>query len=372
MREWQRPVAAAAEAPFRLCFRLEEPAAERPEWRVQYFLQAARDPSLLVPAAKVWKARGRNRVLQRPGFDARQHLLFSLGQASGIDPRDRGEPEMRPRPPATRSIATARTSSSAEKSAALEQAGFGVLLPAWWTRRGTKLRLARARQRESGDRRRQRPVARRHRQVRLAGRPGRRAAELGGTGGAGGAEAPLVKVRGQWVQMSAEEIRAALEFWSKRSDTATVREVVPHGAGRRWRPRAGFGSRASRPRAGSASLLEQLESGAQFEELPPPEGLRATLRPYQVRGYSWLAFLRRWGLGACLADDMGLGKTVQTLGLIQRERRLDGKRARAAGLPHVGGGQLAEGGGALHPRPAGDGPPRRHARQGRGVQRRRR
>jgi SNF2 family DNA or RNA helicase len=38
-----------------------------------------------------------------------------------------------------------------------------------------------------------------------------------------------------------------------------------------------------------------------------------------VRGYSWLAFLRRWGLGACLADDMGLGKTVQTLALVQRD-----------------------------------------------------
>jgi len=28
-----------------------------------------------------------------------------------------------------------------EKAAALEQAGFGVMLPAWWTRKGTKLRL---------------------------------------------------------------------------------------------------------------------------------------------------------------------------------------------------------------------------------------
>ena len=51
----------------------------------------------------------------------------------------------------------------------------------------------------------------------------------------------------------------------------------------------------------------------------PPEGFQGTLRPYQVRGYSWLSFLRQWGLGACLADDMGLGKTIQTLVLIQRD-----------------------------------------------------
>jgi SNF2 family DNA or RNA helicase len=68
-----------------------------------------------------------------------------------------------------------------------------------------------------------------------------------------------------------------------------------------------------------ADFLAQLEGKEQFAELPPPEQFHGTLRPYQVRGYSWLAFLRRWGLGACLADDMGLGKTIQTLALLEEE-----------------------------------------------------
>ncbi len=58
----------------------------------------------------------------------------------------------------------------------------------------------------------------------------------------------------------------------------------------------------------------------------PPETFRASLRPYQAEGLSWLAFLRDAGLGGILADDMGLGKTVQALALIAREkaqRRLD-------------------------------------------------
>jgi SNF2 family DNA or RNA helicase len=59
---------------------------------------------------------------------------------------------------------------------------------------------------------------------------------------------------------------------------------------------------------------------AEFSPLPQPHGFKGKLRPYQKRGFSWLAFLRQWGLGACLADDMGLGKTVQTLALLQRER----------------------------------------------------
>lgn len=44
-----------------------------------------------------------------------------------------------------------------------------------------------------------------------------------------------------------------------------------------------------------------------------PQGLNATLRPYQQQGINWLAFLHANRLGGCLADDMGLGKTLQTL-----------------------------------------------------------
>lgn len=44
-----------------------------------------------------------------------------------------------------------------------------------------------------------------------------------------------------------------------------------------------------------------------------PQGINATLRPYQVSGYKWLRTLARHGLGGILADDMGLGKTLQTI-----------------------------------------------------------
>lgn len=60
------------------------------------------------------------------------------------------------------------------------------------------------------------------------------------------------------------------------------------------------------------------------EPAPLPVGLRATLRPYQVEGFEWLARLRRSGLGGVLADDMGLGKTLQVLAMILDERDGDG------------------------------------------------
>ena len=47
-----------------------------------------------------------------------------------------------------------------------------------------------------------------------------------------------------------------------------------------------------------------------------PKELTATLRPYQIDGYQWMARLNSWGAGALLADDMGLGKTVQTIAFL--------------------------------------------------------
>jgi superfamily II DNA or RNA helicase len=55
---------------------------------------------------------------------------------------------------------------------------------------------------------------------------------------------------------------------------------------------------------------------------PPavPAGFAAQLRPYQLDGFRWLAFLWQHHLGGVLADDMGLGKTVQALALICHAR----------------------------------------------------
>jgi len=71
--------------------------------------------------------------------------------------------------------------------------------------------------------------------------------------------------------------------------------------------------------------LADLLAGRADERLSlvdPPSSLRGTLRPYQHKGLSWLAFLDALGVGALLADDMGLGKTVQLLALeaLRRER----------------------------------------------------
>ena len=51
-----------------------------------------------------------------------------------------------------------------------------------------------------------------------------------------------------------------------------------------------------------------------------PQGLRATLYPYQEVGYRWLSEAVDAGLGCLLADEMGLGKTIQVIALLEERR----------------------------------------------------
>jgi hypothetical protein len=57
-----------------------------------------------------------------------------------------------------------------------------------------------------------------------------------------------------------------------------------------------------------------------IDAVPVPASINAQLRPYQLSGFQWLAFLWSHGLGGILADDMGLGKTLQTLALLQHAK----------------------------------------------------
>ncbi|MFP5511518.1 MAG: SNF2-related protein [Alphaproteobacteria bacterium] len=74
------------------------------------------------------------------------------------------------------------------------------------------------------------------------------------------------------------------------------------------------------------SMAKALRKAGGVPAVAPPQGLRATLRPYQQIGLDWLQFLSTHGFGGILADDMGLGKTVQALAHLLAEKeagRLD-------------------------------------------------
>jgi SNF2 family DNA or RNA helicase len=130
---------------------------------------------------------------------------------------------------------------------------------------------------------------------------------------------PLVRIRGQWVELDDQHLKAALKFLErKQSGTMTAAEVLGAAIGS-----GGDADELALTKVDADGSLGDLLSGQADQRLEPmetPVGFVGTLRPYQQRGLSWLSFLGRLGVGAILADDMGLGKTVQLLSLLSYGR----------------------------------------------------
>ena len=141
----------------------------------------------------------------------------------------------------------------------------------------------------------------------------------------------LVNLRGQWVELDADQLGRVMEHW-KQVQAAHQSGGLSFHEGMRWLagyPSAGTGEAVALDLdsgrewtevvAGKQleKVLQQLREPGEAAETP---GLLAVLRPYQNRGFAWLHFLARLGIGACLADDMGLGKTLQLIALLCQRR----------------------------------------------------
>lgn len=90
------------------------------------------------------------------------------------------------------------------------------------------------------------------------------------------------------------------------------------------------------PVAMDEHATELFQSFLEPPEVEVPRNLRATLRPYQERGFRWLYHNHRIGLGSVMADDMGLGKTVQVIAFLLQlanESTLTAKRPALIVVP---------------------------------------
>jgi len=322
-----RPSPSAA--PFRTCFRLDPPEDGDPKsaaWGISFHLQAVEDRSLMIPSEKVWATRGGTLTFLKRKFEnPQERLLADLAKASRVFPAI--EASLKTARPSGLALRTPQAYQFLRETAPLlEQSGFGVLLPAWWQK--PTLRLG----------------------VKLNVRP-----KTNGTSSSSGEgllgmdgivsynwqialgdetlspaefeklaslKVPLVKVRGQWVELKPEEIEKAIAFFKKRHGEGemSLREALRLGL-------SGEASETGLQVTGFSAqgwvgdIVSTLQDGVKIESLTTPETFHGELRPYQVRGFSWLAFLKQFGLGACLADDMGLGKTIQFIALLLHERR---------------------------------------------------
>ncbi len=309
----------------RTCFRLSSPMQGGPGdggWRLEFLLQAVSEPSVLVSATQMW--RRREAVLRRWVDRPQEVLLGDLGRASRLYPAlDRALAEQRP---AGMVLDVEGAHEFLTHASLLAQAGYGVLLPSWWRQpRQLGLTLTAAARGAAGVVAKESELGLKvlvdYRWDLALGDERLTEAELTALAKA---KAPLVRLRGQWVHVDRKRLAEGLAFLARGGGQMSAAQVLLH---------SGFGPEdADLPLPLNAvrgeGWLGDLLSGEvehRLEPVEPPAGLTATLRPYQLRGLSWLVFLDRLGLGACLADDMGLGKTVQLLALEaytrQRETR---------------------------------------------------
>ncbi|MBH0777383.1 DEAD/DEAH box helicase [Nocardia bovistercoris] len=130
------------------------------------------------------------------------------------------------------------------------------------------------------------------------------------------AKSDLVQLRGEWVQADHKALAAAARYVAAHTDTSPI--TLADLLGELVRERVDRVPIAAVTTTGWVAELFDREHAV--EPVAAPAGLKAQLRPYQLRGLTWLATMSRMGCGAILADDMGLGKTVQVLALLVHER----------------------------------------------------
>jgi hypothetical protein len=330
--EWRRPVVEQSLFDFRVAFRLEEPPPDgevgdtHDVWTIRLLLQSIEDPSLLVPLEAIWNSGQRGeeaadvrRLLRRGGGEAKRFILSSLAHAASLS-RSVDALLRQPMPSEITTDTNGAFAFLSSDAAALESAGFGVFLPSWWSRRGTKKRLslrgeARAPKFKSKGALSMESLV----EVRWRVALGDEVLSMEELQSLARMKVSLVRLRGQWVQLRADEIEEAIRFARAKAAKVTLGEVVRLDLSGTAPGASALEVTGVSAEGEVATLLERVTGKRDWEELPPPEGFAGTLRPYQARGYSWLDFLSTTGFGACLADDMGLGKTVQTLALIQRQ-----------------------------------------------------
>lgn len=348
---------------WRLCLRLNEPimleqvdeeADEmRPQiiepadavWSLSFHLQPIGAEEVLVDAADIWLLSSESVTIEGRRIDSPQELLLAeLGRASRLyKPLERALDLSEP-------VDVELTTNEAyeflrEFRPLLREQGFGVMEPGWFgsttSRLGAKLLLD-APPMEDPFGPEGAPTVAGAAQLGLDALVGyqwqiavgdvtltlKEFEELAER------KTPLVQINGKWVEIRPEDVEAAIKFIRENpGGEMSVGEAIRMAFGADART-SGLHVTGLETSGWLADVFGGSAAGEALPILNQPTKFQGTLRPYQLRGYSWLSFLERFGFGACLADDMGLGKTIQLLAILSGEREeAEAKGVRDQVLP---------------------------------------
>ena len=318
---WTAPLqnALSQQSEFRTCFHLIPPSPGKVNWSLNYCLQAIDEAEFLVDARTIWNNPVEQLAYVGRTIDLPQETLLSgLGLASKLYPLI--EPSLQEQRPQS-CLLKPLDAYNFIKSVAwrFTDSGLGVVLPpslthagGWASRLGLSIQAEtpklNPRQGSVG----LQSLLSFKWELSIGGQRISKAefdrlVEL---------NSPLVEINGEWVELRATDVRAAQTFFASRKEQMTLSLED-----------------ALRLASGDSQMIEKLpvvnfEATGQLQELLntlnnneavsaiAPASFRGELRPYQALGVGWLAFLERWGLGACLADDMGLGKSIELIAFL--------------------------------------------------------
>lgn len=302
---------------FRTCFTLIPPTSGETNWRLEYGLQAVDNSEFVIDATTIWshpveQFEYQGQTIAKP----QETFLKGLGLAARLYPPI--EPSLHERLPSVCELTPVDVYEFIKASAwRLQDSGLGIVLPpglapgAGAKRLGISIR-AEAPQPNKKERLGLKSLLNFTWELAIGDKTiskqeFERLMAL---------KSPLVEVSGEWIALQPSEVRAAQAIFaaSQEQMNLSVEDALRLSTGDTTTlaklPVVNFEASGA-----LQELITNLTGNQSINLIEIPAGFVGQLRPYQARGLSWLAFLERWGLGACLADDMGLGKcaTYNTL-----------------------------------------------------------
>ncbi|PLZ89248.1 ATP-dependent helicase [Fischerella muscicola CCMEE 5323] len=327
LKAWTMPLQyqLAGKNLFRTCFVLRPPESGETDWTLAYFLQAPDDPEFLVDAETIWQHPVesfvyRGRTIKQP----QETFLRGLGLASRLYPMI--APSLDTSYPQSCCLNPIQAYEFIKSvKARLEDNGLGVVLPAslanregWANRLGLKITAQTPNQKQG--RLGLQSLLNFQWQLAIGGQTlsKKEFDKLVAL------NSPLVEINGEWVELRPQDIKTAQAFFASRKEqmALSLEDALRLSTGYTQTieklPVVSFEASGA-----LQELITTLTNNKAVEPLPTPADFQGQLRPYQQRGVAWLAFLERWGLGACLADDMGLGKTVEFIAFLLHLKEQD-------------------------------------------------
>ncbi|BAZ50388.1 SNF2-related helicase [Nostoc sp. NIES-4103] len=327
LKAWTLPLQyqLAGKPLFRTCFQLLSPEGGETDWLLAYFLQATDDPEFVVDAATIWEHPVEQLIYQnRTIAQPQETFLRGLGLASRLYPAI--APSLETASPQSCRLNPLQAYEFIKSVAwRFEDSGLGVILPpslanreGWANRLGLKISAETPNTKQG--RLGLQSLLNFQWQLAIGGQTISKAQfdRLVAL------KSPLVEINGEWVELRPQDIKTAQAFFASRKDqmSLSLEDALRLSTGDTQvvekLPVVSFEASGA-----LQELIGALTNNQAIAPLPTPAGFQGQLRPYQERGAAWLAFLERWGLGACLADDMGLGKTIQFIAFLLHLKEQD-------------------------------------------------